>query len=378
MADFDVIVVGGGPAGATAARELASAGVRVLILERERLPRYKACGGGVPLRTVRMLPFPIDDVVDSTVSELVVSLEGWGRFARRAGVPFASMVMRDRFDALLIEHAQRAGAELREGTTVRSVETDGTGVRIRADGFKVSGSFLIGADGAHSVVAAATGLGVGLAECAAWELELKMTPTSQDRAIIDVGYRPWGYAWAFPKQKRISAGVVLPREQARAMKEAARRFLERTGLVDAEVELARGHKLRFRRGKEPIADTRVLLVGDAAGLADEFTQEGIAYAVSSGRLAAKALVGALSHTGDARAYQALVDAEIMPELRAARRVASIFYGGLRRVPRPWFLAARAMPTLWASFFAVQRGDSTYAREVERLGPVASALERVLG
>lgn len=373
-----MIIVGAGPAGSTAARELAASGVRVLLLEGERLPRYKACGGGVPLRTARMLPFPLGRVAEAEVQELELSLMGRHRFVRNAGHPFAYMVMRDRFDALLAEHAQRAGAVLRDAAFVRSIEIERAGVRVRADGFQAAASFLVGADGARSLTARAANLGVGLAECAAWELELRApgSPNSR-RAGIEVGYRPWGYAWAFPKAGRISAGIVLPLEQARSLKSAARSFLDRLGLGAAEVELARGHKLRFRRGREPIARERVLLVGDAAGLADEFTQEGIAYAVASGRLAAKALLAALSGEGDARAYERLVDEELMPELRAARRIAAIFYGGLRRAPLPWFAAARLLPALWSSFFAVQRGDSTYAREVGRLGPLAGAMERLL-
>ncbi|GBD23588.1 hypothetical protein HRbin29_01255 [bacterium HR29] len=373
-----MIVVGAGPAGSTTARELAAAGVRVLLLEGERLPRYKACGGGVPLRTARMLPFPLGTVAEAEVRELELSLLGRHRFVRNAGRPFALMVMRDRFDALLAEHAQRAGAVLREAAFVRSIEFEPARIRVRADGFQADASFLVGADGARSLTARAANLGVGLAECAAWEVELRpRANVHTHRAAIELGYCPWGYAWAFPKAGRISAGIVLPLEQARALKSAARRFLERLGLGAAEVERARGHKLRFRRGREPIADERVLLVGDAAGLADEFTQEGIAYAVASGRLAAKALLAALSGQGDARTYERLVDEELMPELRAARRIARIFYGGLRRAPLPWFGAARFLPPLWSSFFAVQRGESTYARETARLEPLAAAMERLL-
>ena len=377
MAEWHVIVVGAGPAGATAARELAAAGARVLLLEREQLPRYKACGGGVPLRTARMLPFPLDSVTEAEVQELQLSLLGRHPFVRNAGRPFALMVMRDRFDALLVEHAQRAGAALREGAFVRSVEVSADGVTVRADGFRATGAWLVGADGARSAVARATGLGAGLGECAAWELEIR-TPRGPEsrRALIDVGYEPWGYAWAFPKDGRVSVGIVLSGEKARRLKRSAQQFLERAGII-GEVELARGHKIRFRRGGEPIADGRVVLVGDAAGLADEFTQEGIAYAVQSGRLAAKALLAALGGQGDAHTYEQLVDEELMPELRAARRIAAIFYGGLRRAPDTWFFATRLLPFLWSSFFAVQRGESTYAREARRLGPLATALERLL-
>lgn len=376
MAQFDVVVVGAGPAGATAARELAAGGARVLMLERERQPRPKPCGGGVPLRAARTLPFPLESVTEAVASSLEMRLLGGGRFVRDAGGAYALMVMRDRFDALLTEHAQRAGAQLREGTFVRSLEEERAHVRVRADGFTATAEFLVGADGAQSLVARAAGLGFGLAECAAWDIEVR-GQLPDGRPVVEVGYSPWGYAWAFPKDGHVSAGVVLPRTEARRLRTAAERFLSRLGLSQAEVLFARGHKLRFRRGDEAIAGERVLVVGDAAGLADEFTQEGIAYAITSGRLAARALLTALGSHGDARPYQTAVDVELMPELRAARQIATIFYGGLRRAPRPWFLATRWMPTLWSSFFAVQRGESTYAREAGRLSRAAAAMERLL-
>ena len=116
MTRFDAIVVGAGPAGSTAARELAAAGARVVVLDRAEFPRYKACGGGIPLRTEKLLPFPIDSVVEDSVSLLQVSYRGRSRLVRDSGEPFAHMVMRSRFDALLLEQARNAGAEFRPDT----------------------------------------------------------------------------------------------------------------------------------------------------------------------------------------------------------------------------------------------------------------------
>src|SRR5690606_22335144 len=101
----------------------------------------------------------------------------------------------------------------------------------------------------------------------------------RSRAHINLGYRPWGYSWVFPKEDLLSIGIVVPPQHAGRMKTAVRRYVDGLGLADAEVETARGHKIRFRRGNERIVSQRVLLAGDAAGLADEFTQEGIFYAI---------------------------------------------------------------------------------------------------
>jgi len=378
-ADLDAIVVGAGPAGSTAARELAAAGARVLVLDRAAFPRYKACGGGIPLRTERLLPFPISSVIEQSVDRIEVTYRGRRAFVRRSRGPFAHMVMRDRFDALLLEHAQRAGARFRPRSTVREVDLEG-GVLVRCeDGFSASARFLICADGAHSPVGRRAGLGQGIAECAAWEVEVRRSPGCPPRdrtAVIDLGYHPWGYAWLFPKNAVESFGIILPRDQAATMKERTAAFAAARGAGRRAVDIARGHKIRFRRGHEPIAGNRALLAGDAAGLADEFTGEGIFYAIESGRIAARAVLAALGGDGSLRHYERDVDRYLMPELGAARLIAFMFYGMLRRAPRPWLRASASIGLLWDAFFAVQVGESTYAREVERV-PLLPAAARWL-
>jgi flavin-dependent dehydrogenase len=160
------------------------------------------------------------------------------------------------------------------------------------------------------------------------------------------------------------------------MKDRVRAYTEALGLEDAAVDIARGPKIRFRRGAEPIANDRALLVGDSAGLADEFTEEGISYAIESGRLAARNILRGLGG-GSILGYQADVDREVMPELRAARTIGFMFYGMLRRAPRPWMFASAKLPYLWDSFFAVQRGESTYAREVARIPVLPRIAQRML-
>lgn len=377
---FDAIVVGAGPAGSTAARELAAAGARILVVDRAEFPRYKACGGGIPLRTERLLPFPIDSVIETTVSRLEVSNLGRDRFVRDSGEPFAHMVMRARFDALLLEQAEKAGAEFRPATAVRQVVRNGS-VTVRAEGFEAEAPFLICADGAHSPVGRMAGMGGDIAECAAWEVEVR-APAAKLRsyratAMIELGFRPWGYAWLFPKGELLSFGIVLPKEQAGEMKRCTQAFIDRLGLGAAEVEISRGHKIRFRRGSERIADGNALLAGDAAGLADEFTEEGIYYAIESGRIAARNVLRAAGSGGDLAGYQREVDAQVMPELKAARQIGFMFYGMLRRASRPWMFASAHTPFLWNAFFAVQRGESTYAREAARIPLLPGIAERML-
>lgn len=371
MHEFDLIVIGAGPAGSTTAREAAASGARVLILDRATFPRYKACGGGIPLRTERLLSFPIDSVVEDSVHLLDVARFGKDRFLKDSGKPFAHMVMRDRFDALLLEHGRKAGAEFRPASTVRSIEEQPGGFRVHcADGFSASSSYLVCADGAHSPCGKMLGLGGDIPELPAWEVEVQASPEMlrryRSRSLIELGYEPWGYAWLFPKGSVLSIGIVVPPALGGNMKKLVQHYLDRLKLGNAPVEIQRGHKIRLRQGHERLHSGRALLAGDAAGLADAFTEEGISYAIQSGRLAARSVLGGLGGSESLAGYQDDIDREVQTELDAARTIAYMFYGVLKRAPKPWMFASKHTSFLWEAFFAVQRGDSTYAREAGRI------------
>ena len=183
--------------------------------------------------------------------------------------------------------------------------------------------------------------------------------------------------WVLSQRFLPPIGIVLPKDQAGELKRHTQTFIDRLGLGASEAEISRGHKIRFRRGNERIVDGNVLLAGDAAGLADEFTQEGIYYAIESGRIAARNVLRASAGGGDLASYQAEINAQVMPELKAARLIGFMFHGMLHRAARAWMFASDHTPFLWNAFFAVQRGESTYAREVARVPLLPRIAERML-
>jgi geranylgeranyl reductase family protein len=379
--DFDAIVVGGGPAGATLARGLALRGLRIALFEKQRLPRYKSCAGGIPARTRAILDVAIDGVVEDTVSGLDITYLGRYGFQRFANQPVAYMVMRDRFDALLVHAARDAGASVIDGASVHGVHRDGTGFRIETGARSLTCAYVAGADGANSRVARDLGLGAGMFENIALEAEVRAPASdlARWRGVInlDVGYRPWGYAWLFPKADMLSIGLVLPPGHAGGLRADLDGYLERLGLRGVTIERLVGHKIPARRGGERIAGDGVVLVGDAAGLTDEFTEEGIYYAVRSGQIAAHLI--ARAHAEGRRrlgAYERAIDRALMPELRAARLIARLFYWSLNRSPWLTFRLSRQVPYLWSALFRVLRGESSYDRELGRW-PFLPAIARTV-
>ena len=128
----DVIVVGAGPAGATLAYELSRQGMDVLILEKERLPRYKACAGGITVKTAKLLDLDFSSATRDTVRGAKVAYGSRRSFTKSYPQPLIHMVMRDEFDQLLIQRAREAGATLADNERVRQVEIAEKGVKVEA------------------------------------------------------------------------------------------------------------------------------------------------------------------------------------------------------------------------------------------------------
>ncbi len=377
---WDAIVIGAGPAGATAARRLSDAGASTLLLEKQPLPRYKACGGGVPARTLELLDgLDISPVAEGYVETIDVSRLGRHQFRKTSERPLAWMVMRDRFDQFLAELAVESGANLRDATPVQSiVERDG-GYEVETPTGSIRARHLLAADGATGPTARWLNIASAPTRSAAYEVEVAAPAAALEHwhgaANVDVGYRPWGYGWVFPKAGKLSVGVVTSPGRGRTIRKQTDRYLARLGLANAEVLKVQGHPIRYRRSiSEPVASERALLLGDAAGLADEFTAEGIAYAVHSANLAAEAVLGS---DDPADAYTQSVNRQVQPELDAARTISRLYYWCVTTWPWLALKTSKHVNYLWRAFFRVMRGDSTYADELTRVLPIPSPRGRSL-
>lgn len=290
MSCVDVVVVGAGPAGALAAYALAERGASVVLLDRARFPRDKPCGGGLTQRAIRLLPFAVDPVVEDRVFRIDFRLRYGASFQRSSEQPLVHMTQRRRLDAFLVERAIGVGAELRDGVKASQVETDGSGVVVRTDSGEVRAALAIGADGANGVSAAAVARPVRRTHCIAFEGNVPYETASSDRhrgrVLLELGVVPGGYAWIFPKADHVNVGVAGWEGEGPNLRLHLRRLLAAHGFPGEAVVGLRGHRLPLRAAHAPLAGNRVLLVGDAAGLVDPLSGDGIYEAALSAQMAA--------------------------------------------------------------------------------------------
>lgn len=299
----DVIVVGAGPAGSTAAFRLAIEGARVLILDRQRFPRDKPCGGGVTTRGARLLPFAIDPVVERVVDRINVTMGHHGpRRDITCGAPLVYMTQRRRLDEFLVEQAVAAGAEFRDGVRVRGIDVRRDGVGVRTDGGTIEAAVLVGADGANGMTRAALGVPEP-SYAVALEGNLPRGTHGFDdtayetAALLEFTTVPGGYGWIFPKGDHTNFGVGGWLEEGPRLREHLAELCEAHGVRGDALEHLRGHRLPIRRSGAPVAAPRAVLVGDAAGLVDPFSGDGMYEAFLSSKLAAETIADFLS--GDA-------------------------------------------------------------------------------
>jgi geranylgeranyl reductase family protein len=349
----DVLVVGAGPAGATAALVLARAGVDVLLLDRARLPRDKTCGGGVVARAIESLPAGVAVPVERRLGRVESRFVDAGvQVTVLREAPLVHMAMRAPLDLALAEAARAAGAVLGASQAVLGVGLRADHVLVETSRGPLRARFMVAADGATGPTARAAGWRAPLPTVPALEAEVEVPPAVlaryADGARFDLGVPAGGYGWVFPKARHLSVGVGVfaPGGARRRLRDELSRYLSSLGLGDARATSVRGAPIPVRPRPEP-GRGRVLLAGDAAGLADPLTGEGISLAIRSGRLAAEALLGArLEPRAAVRAYRASLGQDVLADLRIARGLAWMLYRrpGLTRrlVPRLGQLAGEAL------------------------------------
>ncbi|UCH23692.1 MAG: geranylgeranyl reductase family protein [Deltaproteobacteria bacterium] len=306
--DYDVIVVGAGPAGATAARILSQKGYGVLILDRKAFPRPKLCAGLITWKTLNVLfdVFGID--CEALKSKAIIHYQSrqyaiWNRYGEmvrgRLDFPF-HMVDRQIYDQFWLDLAHQAGAEVRTGHGVVKIEPDNSSV-ITDSGECLRARVILGADGVLSRVRSSllkTGRIrpnriEGLAFAIQGFVSRQQFQGFADWPVIYFGFIPWGYAWSFPGPKKQIVGICgLQKKVGPHFRDYFEIFIKRLRIPVNKISKLRGHPLPYGNFLRQPGCRNVLLLGDAAGLVDPLLGEGIYYAHKSGQIAAAAVLKA--------------------------------------------------------------------------------------
>ena len=311
---YDVTIVGAGPAGSTTAKFLAEKGFKTLLLDKEKFPREKPCGGGLPIRLLQRFPYVVNDKIIEAYSSsgTIFSPSLQHQIEISKNTPIIAMILRKKFDFELVKFAIEAGAIFQEATPASAVRISNDTAQATLDqGRRIDSEIIVGADGVNSSIARNMGLRASRTEkgiCILQEFEV-------DEKIMDEYFKKSrhcyihsrfksvaGYGWVFPKKKHLNIGFgIINMDKNPQQKHNLLNWYQDYITLLKEKNLIPQHlkETPVKRGAlltHPLEKTyadRFLLVGDAAGFMNPLTGEGIYYAMVSGQIAAGIITEAL-------------------------------------------------------------------------------------
>lgn len=329
--EFDVAIIGAGPSGASTAYQLAKAGIKTVIIEKETLPRYKVCGGGFVYRGLRNMPFDITEVVASSFYTVDIHLGKKLHFQTTRKEPIISMVMRDSFDELIINKAKECGAVLLDNQKVVRLENNNEIATIYTDKQNITAKIIVAADGAYSPVAKMAGWKEDTRKLIpALEYEVYVTEEEFQKHAhsvrFDIDAVPGGYGWNFPKKNHFSIGVGCFEAKPSNIKKLCEDYIAYLGIDNITHIEKHGFQIPVSPRKDGFVKGNTFLIGDAAGFADAITAEGISNAIYSGNLLAEAIIeNKLDVQNTASSYLDKLNHKLLPELESSIKLSKWFY-----------------------------------------------------
>lgn len=350
---YDVIIIGGGPAGSLAAINLSGAGFRVAVVEKDGIFGNKVCGGGITSRILKRFPYlqrDINAVTLNTISEICFYSPTLKVIRNKSDVPYYLMVERAEFGSMLMEKCRKSGVTVIPlSKVVQVIIGQKMAEVLTRDGLRMTARAVIGADGTNSITARSTGLNTGWPKQSLGVCVVKETPGEpdelMDRKAIHVFYgynRKAGYGWVFPKKKSINVGIGVVDGGGIKIRELWRSFireLKKQGIVSPSFndDGFKGGILPMRGPLSKTYSDRVLLCGDAGGFVNSYTAEGIYYSMVTGELAAATLIKALKENDVSEKrleeYQWMWKNEIGAELEKACRIGKVVLGEIDLVDK---------------------------------------------
>ena len=389
---YDVVIVGAGPAGSTAAYILSQKGYNVLLLDKEHFPRKKLCGGCLTAKTLWLLNRVFNETEESLTKNNIINFKSFRfdvRYKTKVLVsPISPLsfyfVDRQVYDAFLLQKAKEAGAEVSEGEKVTNMGVAPPAVYCPGNENKVfpgeltlttsrerqiKTKFIIGADGANSTVRTkllreqkinGSQWHRNLAYCLEIFIPRKGDHETLEFPILSFGYLRYGYSWIFPNKDRLVVGIGGLERKNKNLPGKFEKFLSDYNLGDIDSYKMQGYPLPFGNSLSTPFYGNIMLVGDAAGLVDPMLGEGIYQAHKSGELAAKAIIDTLENRttgGPGVNYLDLLQKHLFTEFTYARRFRWFLYNPLSHMLN--FRHIKLMERYFSKLSEVVHGSRTY-------------------
>ncbi len=321
---FDVVIIGAGPAGTAAAFDLLVKGLKVLVLDKYEFPRKKACAGGITPKAYHLFKYDISSLIKRECRSVKINSPDKKSFYIKDKNTLCYMVKREDLDLFSFNRVMEKGVDFQVVKKIESIIQTPSFVEINTRGQVIKALYLIGADGANSTVRRLVFKSRFYKNQFALEADVRMDRPDRYQMEFDFSRSKNGYYWIFPKDDHVNIGVYSVDSNVGLQTKQLFEYADQR-LYSTRLESIKGYPVCTRGFNYKSDSNRILLAGDAAGLAEPLLGEGIYFAVKSGQMAARAILecGGLSLSAGSRYHKKLK--EIQMDLRIHELGSKLLY-----------------------------------------------------